>query len=260
MSPQLDYNDLAVAIEGGLADAGFHDSISRSPGANVAQVSTITVDTAVNSTAYQFVVNGVPINFTSDASATIAEIHAGLLAAAQGSAFLKNVVTFAGASPNITITADVAGVPFTVTESDANLSLVATTANVTGNPIRFGRGLAEGLSQNLAALPSATGFLFAGVSVQKQKSQANANDIAQYVSGEAVSVLRKGRIWVLAEQIITAISDPVFLRHTTNAGTTAQGRFRKDADTARADQITNARWLTVTSAADQLAILEVNLP
>jgi len=54
------------------------------------------------------------------------------------------------------------------------------------------------------------------------------------------------------------VNDPVFLRHTTNAALLA-GDFRNDADTARADAITNARFVTATTAAG-LVQVEINLP
>ena len=126
--------------------------------------------------------------------------------------------------------------------------------------VKFGYGLIVTATEGLAALPSATGFTFEGISVMIHKAIPNSTGEAQYEIDEAISVLRKGRIWVLSESIVNP-SSPVFLRHTVNGGTTAPGRFRIDADTARADDISaNARWLTTTTAIDQLALLEINLP
>ncbi len=259
--PQLNYDDLSAAVEGGIADIGFMHKASKTAGANVAQVATVTVDAATNATLYTVIVNGVLVTYTSDASATIAEIHAGLLAAGIANSFLSGVVTFSGASPNLVITADVAGVPFTATEADADLSLVATTANTTSSPILFGRGLAQVLTDaEKISLPSLTGFLFAGVSVQSQVVTPNDDGIAKYENGVAVPVLTKGRIWVLAEDAVTSLDDSVYLRHTANGAVNVSGRFRTDADTARADQISNARWLSLTTAINQLAVLEINMP
>lgn len=261
---QTNYNDMSAtpAIEGMIADIGYDKfNESKTAGANVAQVATVTVDAATNSTLYTVIVNGVLVTFTSDASATIAEIHAGLLAAGIANSFLSGVVTFSGASPDLVITADVAGVPMTVTEADADLSLVATTANVTASPILFGRGLAQNLTDaDLIALPSATGFTLAGVSMASQIPTPNDDGIAKYEDGVAVPVLKKGRIWVLAEDAVTSLADAVYLRHTANGAVNVAGRFRTDADTNRADVIANARWKTLTTAINQLAILEINLP
>lgn len=122
--------------------------------------------------------------------------------------------------------------------------------------IGFGFGLAW-LSTGLVALPSATGFVFAGVAMMKHSAIPNATGLAQYDIGHAISVVRQGRIWVESEQAVNP-SLSVFLRHTTNAAL-VPGNFRVDADTARADQITNARWVSVTTGAG-LAILEINMP
>lgn len=122
--------------------------------------------------------------------------------------------------------------------------------------IAFGVGVAIA-STGLVAVPAATGFKFEGITIQKHKSTPNSTGVAQYDIGEAISVLRKGRIYVNAEQAV----DPtvaVFLRHTVNAALTP-GDFRTDADTAKADQITNAKWVSKITAAG-LAILEINMP
>lgn len=123
--------------------------------------------------------------------------------------------------------------------------------------IEFGLGLIQTAVAGQAALPSATGFVFEGISVQTNKPTLNATGEALYQQGEEITVKRKGRIWVYTE-VATAVNDPVFLRHTVNAAL-VPGDFRIDADTARADQILNARWITATTAAG-LAVLEINLP
>lgn len=126
-------------------------------------------------------------------------------------------------------------------------------------PVLFGRGVIGNAVEGEVALPSATGFVLTGVSVATQLAKPNATGIAQYDAKTPIPVMKKGRIWVLAEQAVNP-SSPVFCRYTVNGGTTAVGRFRADADTARADAVTDARWLTTTTAADQLALLEINIP
>jgi hypothetical protein len=122
--------------------------------------------------------------------------------------------------------------------------------------ISFGFGLAI-LSTGLVAVPSSTGFTFVGIARQKHKSTPNSTAVAQYDIGEAISIVRKGRIWVESEQAVNPTLS-VFLRHTVNSAL-VPGNFRVDADTAKADQITNAKWVSVTTGAG-LAILEVNQP
>lgn len=135
---------------------------------------------------------------------------------------------------------------------------VASRVNIAA-AVPFGRGVIEGAANDEVLIPSATGFVFEGIAVAKHKAKLNSSGEAEYDQYESISTLRKGRVWVLAEAVISK-GDPVYLRHTANAGTTAAGRFGNIADTARADQITNARWLTTTTAIDQLALVEINLP
>lgn len=371
---QTDYQDqggaLTKAIEGGLVDAGFGDIVTRTAGANVAQIntisigtptvavkqkSTLTITTAAADDVFTIKINGVVVatgtsvgtdktvqrdaievlllanayfvaNFsyadnstdamdiealvagepfgvevtvdtTSDytwtedtanivgsqykailngveshsiaTTTTIADERDALLAVLQAEAQHTGVLTFAaGGAGEITVTADVAGVPFSITVANETIDGVpgtgtftqaATTANVTGNPIPFGRGVIEGASVPLGILPSVTGFIMAGVSLFKEKVVPNDGTGAKYEAGEAISVLRKGRIWVLAEDVISLDSD-VYLRHTLGAADEVPGRFRTDADSAKGDQITNARWVSETTGADELAQLEINIP
>jgi hypothetical protein len=133
------------------------------------------------------------------------------------------------------------------------------TNKVTGESaavIEFGRGLAR-LSTDLVGLPPSTGFTFAGVALMKHKAQSNSLGRAQYAIGEAIPIIRKGRVWVYTEQAV----DPtlaVYLRHTVNS-TLVPGDFRVDADTAKADVVANAKWASVRTDAG-LALLELNLP
>lgn len=84
---------------------------------------------------------------------------------------------------------------------------------------------------------------------------------ADQPKNQMANVMRRGWIWVVAEDEVTAVTDGVFYRHTTpGADPEFLGRFRTDADTADATQVTAAKWLTTTSGAGQLAKLEINLP
>ncbi|MBI4815180.1 MAG: DUF3383 family protein [Deltaproteobacteria bacterium] len=96
----------------------------------VAKVIDVTIDTVTDSVAYTFTVDGNAVTFNSDADATMAEIQAGLVAAGQAVGALTGVVTFAAESTNkVRVTSVLAGDDFTLTESDAKLSLTTVTAN-----------------------------------------------------------------------------------------------------------------------------------
>lgn len=140
----------------------------------------------------------------------------------------------------------------------ADLGITNKVTRASAAVIPFGLGLAL-LSTGLVAIPSAGSFEFAGIAVMKHKAQSNADGFAQYEIGEAISVIRKGRIWVYSEVAVDPTAD-VYLRYTANTGPTRiPGDFLKTADSSKAQQITNARWVSTTSAAG-LAILEINIP
>ncbi len=117
----------------------------------------------------------------------------------------------------------------------------------------FGRGVTYGTDPDTQfALPTATGAVLAGITLHRHGTENLADDgIAQ---DEVCELLRGGRIWVLPEQAVTP-NDPVYWRHTG----VGVGRFRIDDATTDADQVPEARWLT-SSAADEPALLEINLP
>ena len=231
-------------------------------------VYTWTVDTANTvGTQLKAIFNGVETHLAAN-STVIATETAAFLALLQAQAEHTGVITFtAGGAGEIIATAAVLGVPFSITwvnepidgvPGTPVLSSAATAANVTGNPIPFGRGVVEGTAPPLGVLPSVTGFLFAGIARHIAKVAPNDGSGAKYEAGEAISTVRKGRVWVLAEDVVTLASD-VYLRHTLGSADQLPGRFRSDADSAKADQIT-ARWVSVTTGANQLAQLEINIP
>lgn len=95
--------------------------------AKVAQVSTVTITSAVNAFTYTVTINGNAFNYLSDADATLAEIQAGLVSAINAG---SEPVTAAPSGGNlVTLTADVAGNPFSVSVG-TNLSVALTTASV----------------------------------------------------------------------------------------------------------------------------------
>lgn len=97
--------------------------------ADIAQVERVTVTTAVNSTIYTVRINGVDVTYTSDASATVAEISAGLVAAINASVD-PMVIPVAAVDETglLRVTADTPGVAFTISVG-ANLTVAQVTPN-----------------------------------------------------------------------------------------------------------------------------------
>ena len=378
--PQLTYDDQTAlpAFEGGLYDTGLNDVVSRTPGGNVkqlstltigaaptaavAQVETLTVDTAADADAFTINVGefeftgtssgtdataqalaisvimnanedflllytavaavadivvtalrpGTPFTTQETVAATSAYSWAATTANTDGTQFKITIdgrellyaaasttilterdallvllqadlvfaleVVFAAVSTDaISITALNAGNPHTITFENedgigragvaATITFVATTANVTGSPIPFGRGLARSATlDDVAVLPSATAFVFEGISVNRAKGRPKDTSVSPPVTGpavyggdEAVPVLRKGRIYVEVEDAVTVASG-VFLRHTVDPGDATQtpGRFRGTDVASEVDEITQgARWIR-SAGAGELAVLEID--
>lgn len=138
-------------------------------------------------------------------------------------------------------------------------NIVSKHIDIAGG-IPFGFGTVQGTLENDVILPTATGFLFTGIAIFKAKTDPNGAVAAQWDEDEAAGVLIAGRIWVVVEQAVTVADfDTVFMRHSGEAGNEAPGRLRVDLDTAGADQIAQARFISVASI-DSLCKVELNLP
>jgi len=104
------------------------------------EVRTITVTGATNSTAYIIVVDGRSVTYTSDASATIAEIADGLAAAC----IVDPIANASAAAVSdgvsvVTFTARQRGVAFTLTTANAQLTAALVTAAASADAVPFGR-------------------------------------------------------------------------------------------------------------------------
>jgi hypothetical protein len=109
--------------------------------------------------------------------------------------------------------------------------------------IAFGAGVVEGTAAteaggfNGAVLPVDANSVFAGVLLHSHDYDPRTELGTTGVKpGAAVSVLKKGRVWVYTETTV-AKGATLFLRHTTNGAGTAKGQFRNDADTANAIEV-----------------------
>lgn len=227
-------------------------------------------------TQFKLIIDGRETLYAA-ASVVIETERDALLVILQADTVYAAIVTFAALSTDaITITANTAGAGFVVTFENedgigiagvsATITFVASTVNVTGNPVPFGRGLARGTLPDVATLPSVTSFVFEGISIARAKGRLKDNTVsppvtedAKWLGSDSMNVLRRGRIWVRPEDAVTIASD-VFIRHTQGlAPAETVGRFRTDADGSNADQLNGARWLS-NAGAGVLAVLEINIP
>lgn len=93
--------------------------------ANVRQKVNIDISTVANSTLYTVTIDGTAYTYTSDASATEAEIIDGLISAIEAADLM---VTCTDNTTDFDIEADIAGEGFSVVV-DSNMTLTTTTAN-----------------------------------------------------------------------------------------------------------------------------------
>lgn len=136
----------------------------------------------------------------------------------------------------------------------------------TNGAIKFGRAVrvatapaGDGLA--IVELPNATGEVtgdtFYGVSVRDGTIEnSDADSFNGYATGETLTVMRRGTIWVISEDAVTAVGTPAFVRFTAEAPDLDIGSFRTDADTDKAVALPGALFMS-TCAAGGLVKLEL---
>lgn len=147
---------------------------------------------------------------------------------------------------------------------DLQNSTIVTRFVDEANGVKPGRFVAkEDDGDKHVGLPDAsgdvTGYLIQGVSLLDEgRDPLRAGTNGEYLDNEPLPVLRKGTVWMLAEDAVSA-GGAVFCRHTA-AGAEELGRVRSDADTSDAVAVPGCVFLTSTSGTDELVLVEVNLP
>ena len=261
-----DYNT-PIAVEGLVAnsrDAQF-DTLTNQA---VAQVTTIVI-TADDSQIYTVTIDGVISSFTSDASATIAEIAIGLQAAIEANTFVTAATASIDGSDQLILTGLATGVPFTESDTAAGSGdLVATLTTAAVGDIDFGRCVVQGGSDDLCALPQAAGDIVAGITPFEHVESvdgnlpADTNEVVRtqnYKANGTVNIMRRGVIWVIVEEAVTK-GAAVYARHTPSGANVTRGLFRTDADTASALLVPTAVFKTAQATPGGFAQVEINLP
>lgn len=133
-----------------------------------------------------------------------------------------------------------------------------------GEVALFGHFMTKGTGANDVKRPAAAADitdlkLARGVVIASEAIVSDPSVVdPQYPVKSAPSILKKGRIWVVAEDAITAGTSGVHVRY---AGTGNKGAFRGAAVVGETGQLQDAqaKWLSSTTAPGQLALLEINL-
>lgn len=269
MGGQTVYQDQVRGFPGQRQGMGHKARSMVNDTGAVRQVHDVTVSVAADATVYQFEIDlgsgAIPITITSGTGATFTTIRDQLLAQARSLQDFENRVAFnPQGTDSIRCTAIQQGIGFTLTETDAGLTEAVVTANVATITIPFGRGVVNvaAATERSAALPTATGFVFAGVNERIHSgvdptNASPADDIGATSPFQDMTVIKEGEVIVEVDEAVTEAS-AVFLRHTAGGtGAGAPGTWRTDADTARADAVANARFVSRTTGAG-LAVLALN--
>jgi hypothetical protein len=261
--PQLTYSfSMPAGFPGERADADSCSALNRAAAAAIAFGLGLVQCSAVGSETKARIpyANGATLTFSVD-----------LIAA---NSVAGNVVTTnaAGVVTIIPLTPTVFAVSHAATMAALAAKILAVagiaSAVVAGDVITvtaspdFGVNLTGfavtlGATQPTSAVALSSTDRFLGVSMQTQVELGYGTGVAQYLPGDMVPVAGKGRFFVTAEQSVT-IGDPVYCRFTAGSGAVI-GSFRKDADTATAFQVPQARWLSAATAGN-VAVIEFNLP
>lgn len=149
-------------------------------------IAEVKIDTAANSTAYAISVNGEAISYTSSASATVGEISNALVELINENFVLRTQVqAFTKDADEFYIEALEIGSSVTLTESDANISIVTTNAAGTLADTVVGVAVRNQLVENT------------------MYSDATPADEYAADSRVQVSVLTDGAIWMTAKGAIS---------------------------------------------------------
>lgn len=252
---------LEIGMPGQLADSGANDVITGLN--NSKQRISTTIDAADLSTT--LTINGTAFNVNSGAGVlTVTELRDLLITAINAGA--EPVTASIKDADELYVDADVSGTVFTYADT-VNVTSVDVILNETNVP--FGAFVSlndEGQqtgTKRLVHLPQAAtditnarlamGFALHTQAVENALVGANLG----YEPQSAVSVLRKGRVYVQVEDAVVA-GGQVFIRHVAGAGEQL-GAARSDADGADASALPSASFMTAASAGG-LAVVEINLP
>lgn len=155
------------------------------------------------------------------------------------------------------------GVEGALVEMGAHVEIVSRVVGESTG-IKPGRVVVKGASPGLVELPDANADITTAGNVEGivlwMMGREPGGDDGEFLEGETVAVLRKGRVWMLSEDAVTWGS-PVYVRSTAGVGEEL-GRVRGADDGTDTDPIANgaAKWETSTDGVDELAQVVINLP
>jgi hypothetical protein len=268
-----------VGFAGMLADAGLGDIVSRINSAK--QLFSVVVTTVENSADFVVTIDGTAYTFTSDGSATKAEIAAGLKALVDAGSDDVTTELFTTAAANDSFYIENNSIEeadeLTVTITNPSSGVLTLAEVIDHNDvIQFGavvvedeRASVDGLTYKADAcrLPRlATDFsnrLVLGVALADiSREVRSTSPYGGYDFGEAVGILRKGRIWMAVEDPSSvAPGGLVYVRHVASASESLGAiRAADDGSDTEVLDAQQARFTGQVDTTNAIAVVEWNLP
>lgn len=143
-------------------------------------------------------------------------------------------------------------------DASPNFDLITAVANVAISFGRFVHQVAGGGADDRpprVALPTATGEVTGTTQVgfSLKDTTLEATVAGGYAVDDELTVLRNGRIWMLAEDAVS-FGDAVFVRFAAGGGGALLGSVRSNADTATAVALPGAWFRSTTAGADFVVV------
>lgn len=216
----------------------------------------VTIDTVTNSLLYTITINGIATNYTSDASATEAEIRGNLRDNINDNPLLASIATAASgvASSDININAVFRDVQLFISvtaELSVAESIVPGAARAYGLFYGFGAASTNRLGGVLMIPLASASTVVAGVlrhthgdatnsyPIPFTNDAAPARDLSGLPAGSEGSIQTGGHIWCVAEEVL-APGDDVFARHSDGTAGLTRGAVRNDSNSSTAAQVLGA--------------------
>ncbi len=217
----------------------------------------VTVASVVNLTLYEITINGIVTGFTSDASATEAEIRSNLRNNINANPLLASLATAeSGATSDlININAVFRDVQLIVTVTATILTVAESIVPGLPRPYGLFYGFGAASTSQLGGvnlIPLAdVNTVVAGVlrhthgdatnpyQIPFTNDPAPARDLSGLPAGSEGSIQTQGHIWCLAEEVMVP-GDDVFARHTAGSSGSTIGIVRNDSNSATAGQVLGA--------------------
>jgi hypothetical protein len=265
-------NPLVSVVTALATGAGAYTLTADTPGLAFTAVGSATgggnanpiVSTTANvDSTYTLTIGGVAVSYRGDASASIAEIRTGLIAAVEANTFTDALVTAAASGNNVRLTErDPTTTEVTMvgaaTGPAAALAATVITEHSNEDPVPPGIAVTRGTADKTMKLMISGAAVVGVVELSHATGDSELDGDGLYPVNSIVPVIRKGLLLVKVEDAVTPAS-AVHVRHTPTADNPQRGAFRSDVDGGNAVALTSAQFKT-SAGAGGLAQLSITLP